>query len=128
MTREPDDPHPIDPRELLPLGELSFQILLSLGAGPAHGYGLGTEIAARTEGRIDPTTGSLYQALRRLGRDGLIENAPEVERRSTDGRRRYYRLTELGREAAAAEADRLAHLLDLARCRNLWDRGLGGAS
>ncbi len=112
-----------DPLSHLPLGELPFQILLSLGDGPLHGYGIGREISGRTDGRMDPTTGSLYQALRRLARDGLVEEDREAAAGSSDSRRRYYRLTALGRRVAAAEVDRLASLIELARRRRLWGRG-----
>ena len=109
-----------DPREFLPLSNLSFQVLLSLGAGPSHGYALGKEIEERSDGRLRPTTGSLYQALRRLTEDGLIEPAPEVVRISTDGRRQYVQLTGLGRSVARAEAARLHELVRLAAERDLF--------
>jgi DNA-binding PadR family transcriptional regulator len=115
-----------DPRRFLPLSNLSFHVLLSLGAGPSHGYGLGKEIESRSEGRLRPTTGSLYQALRRLTEDGLIEPAPEVVRISTDGRRQYFRLTALGRAVARAEAARLHDLIRLAAERDLYS-ALAGA-
>lgn len=111
--------HP-DPRTFLPLSNLSFHLLLSLGAAPSHGYALGKEIETRSEGRLRPTTGSLYQALRRLTDDGLIEPAPDVVRISTDGRRQYFQLTALGRSVASAEAARLHDLVRLAAERDLY--------
>ena len=60
---------------------------LALGAGASHGYAVGKEIEARSDGRLRPTTGSLYQALKRLSESGLIERAPEAARISTDGPR-----------------------------------------
>ncbi|MGD8698412.1 MAG: PadR family transcriptional regulator [Gemmatimonadales bacterium] len=111
MTSE----HP-KPAEFLPLTDLSFHVLLALGAGASHGYAIGKDIQRRSAGRLDPATGSLYQALRRLQRDGLIE---EVERplRITvdDSRRQYFQLTPLGRRVFAAEAHRLEALLVAAR-------------
>lgn len=109
-----------DPESFLPLSNLSFQILLALGRAPAHGYGIGKEMAQRTDGKLNPTTGSLYQALRRLEDDGLIEDAPEATARADDARRQYFRLTELGRRVAALEARRLADLVDDARARDLF--------
>lgn len=104
------------PAQFLPLTDLSFHVLLALGAGASHGYAIGKDIQRRSAGRLDPATGSLYQALRRLQRDGLIE---EVERplRITvdDARRQYFQLTPLGRHVFAAEAHRLEALLVAAR-------------
>jgi len=104
----------------LPLSNLSFHILLALGAGDGHGYAIGKEIERRSEGKLSPTTGSLYQALRRLGTDGLIERAPDTPRISTDGRRQYFRLTDLGRDVVRLEAARLHELVRLAAERHLY--------
>ena len=102
-----------------PLGDLPFHILLALGDGPAHGYAIGKEIEARSGGRLDPTTGALYQALRRLSEDRLIEPAPAPQD-GGDGRRKYFALTSAGREAAAAEALRLDRLVRAAREKKLY--------
>ncbi len=107
-----------DPRDFVPLPELSFQVLLALGGGPAHGYGIGKRLEERTDGRLTPTTGSLYQALRRLDDDGLIEAAEGPE--GSDRRRQYFRLTSLGKRVAAAEAGRLEGLVRTAREHNLY--------
>lgn len=109
-----------DPSALLPVSDLSFHILLALGGGALHGYGIGKEIEERTGGRLNPTTGGLYQALKRLSGDGLVDHAPEAEAESPDARRRYFRLTELGRRVAALEAERLASLVSLAREKRLY--------
>ncbi len=108
------------PARFLPLSNLSFHILLALGAGDGHGYGIGKEIERRSGGKLSPTTGSLYQALRRLGEGGLIERAPDTPRISTDGRRQYFRLTGLGREVVRLEAARLYELVRLAAERELY--------
>jgi len=115
----------IDPHSFLPLGNLPFHVLLSLGAGVSHGYALGKEIEERSDGRLRPTTGSLYQALRRLTDDGLIEPAPDVARISTDGRRQYFQRTALGRVVARAEAARLHDLVRLAVERDLYSALVG---
>lgn len=114
-----DDSHE-DLRDRLPLSELSFHILLSLGDGPAHGYAVGKEIEARSGGTLKLTTGALYQALKRLRDDGLLEPAPAATERADDSRRRYFRLTERGREAVALEAERLERLLATARAKQLY--------
>lgn len=114
---------PRDPAQLLPLSNLTFHVLLALTEGPAHGYGIGKTMEERSEGRLNPTTGSLYQALRRLSEEGLIEDAPEAAETSSDQRRIYFRLTALGRRVAAAEARRLRNLVALARRGKLLGEG-----
>jgi DNA-binding PadR family transcriptional regulator len=101
-----------------PLSDLAFHILLSLGEGPSHGYAIGKDIEERSEGRLDTTTGALYQALRRLAEEGLIVAARAP--RATDARRKYFALTPVGRAAAGAEAQRLEALVRAAREKNLY--------
>lgn len=103
-----------------PLGDLPFHILLALGAGPAHGYGIGKEVEERSGGRLDPTTGALYQALKRLHEEGLVEPLAEPPDPGADSRRKYFALTAEGRSAVAAEARRLEELVALARSRKLY--------
>ena len=110
--------------DFVPLSNLSFHILLALGDGPAHGYAIGKELESRSQGKLNPTTGGLYQALKRLVEDGLAEHAPGEDARSPDGRRKHFRLTRLGRKVAALEAGRLEQLVSVARQRKLF----GGAS
>jgi DNA-binding PadR family transcriptional regulator len=100
------------------LSDLAFHILLALGEGPSHGYAIGKDVEARSGGRLDPTTGALYQALRRLTDDGLI--APAEAPEAADGRRKYFALTRQGRRAAAQEAQRLDALVRTARQRKLY--------
>lgn len=103
---------------------LEFHVLLALADGPAHGYAIGKEVQRRSGGRVDPTTGALYHILRRLEDAGLVEAAPEARGVGEDARRRYFRLTVAGREAARDEAAHLAELVSAARTRRL----LGGES
>ena len=85
--------------------EPTFLILTSLAAAPQHGYGIMTDIAQISAGRVRLRPGTLYAALDRLTSDGLIEADHEE---IVDARlRRYYRLTKRGAAALAAEADRL---------------------
>lgn len=98
-------------RDLIPLTPLSFHILLALASEPNHGYGLMKEIRARTDGRLHPATGTVYLALQRLEDDGVITPADRKLRKGDDARRRYYRLTNFGKQVARAEARRLAALL-----------------
>lgn len=103
----------------LPLSNLSFHVLVALGDRVSHGYAIGKEVEERSEGRLRPTTGALYQALRRLQEDGLVEPAERPDDDNGDARRKYFRLTELGREVAAAESERLARLVEAARAKRL---------
>jgi DNA-binding PadR family transcriptional regulator len=100
------------------LSDLAFHVLLALGDGPSHGYAIGKFIEEQSAGRLDPTTGALYQALKRLADEGLIEPADGPG--SADARRKYFALTRQGRRAAAAEARRLDALVRAARQRKLF--------
>jgi DNA-binding PadR family transcriptional regulator len=100
------------------LSELAFHILLALGDGPSHGYAIGKDVEDRSGGRLDPTTGALYQALGRLTADGLIASVDGPG--NVDARRKYFALTAQGRRAAAAEARRLDGLVRVARKRKLF--------
>lgn len=109
----------IDPHRYLPLTDLAFHTLLALGRAPAHGYAVGKEVEKRTAGRLNPTTGGLYQALKRLREEGLVERAPTMDAQAEDSRRNYFRLTPLGRRVLAAEARRLEELVAEARALDL---------
>lgn len=100
------------------MSDLEFHVLLALGDGPSHGYAIGKAVEEQSEGRLDPTTGALYQVLRRLSDDGLI--AAVATPKDTDPRRRYFALTAHGRKAAALEARRLDSLVRMARKRRLF--------
>ena len=105
---------------LLPLTPLSFNILLALADADRHGYGIIKEIEARTGEPMRSGTGTLYLAIQRLENEALIEPAPPPpDPRREDARRRYYRLTSLGRAAAEAEAERLAGLVGVASRKRL---------
>ena len=100
------------------LAELSFHILLALGDGPSHGYAIGQRVEDESGGRLDPTTGALYQALRRLTEEGLV--TPVAGPGDVDARRKYFAITRIGRNAVAQEAQRLAGLVRVARQRGLY--------
>ena len=103
--------------ELLPLSPLSMAILLSLADGERHGYALMQEIEEQTDGMLKPGTGSLYAGLQRLMDDGLIrESEGEAD---ADRRRRYYAITETGRDVARAEAQRMLKVLGTAAAKRL---------
>jgi DNA-binding PadR family transcriptional regulator len=109
---------------LLPLPEAAFHILTALADSDRHGYGILQDVAARTEGSIRLGAGTLYRSLQRMLEQGLIvESRERPSRKEDDERRRYYRITTLGRAVARAESSRLADLLALARARGLAPRG-----
>jgi DNA-binding PadR family transcriptional regulator len=103
-----------------PLTTPVFQILLSLVDRDLHGYALIQDIRDRTAGEVSLTASTLYAAVARLLESGWIEELDERPRPDEDdARRRYYRLTRPGREAARAEARRLERLTAMARDKKL---------
>ncbi len=108
------------PEDFLPLHRDTFQILVSLADRDRHGYSILLDIAERTGDRRSITPSTLYSSIRRLLESGLIT---EVDGRADpehdDPRRRYYRLTTLGRRVARLEAARLERLL-----RDAYNGGL----
>lgn len=104
--------------------ELALQVLLALAEGPAHGYAIGKDIEARSAGRLDPTTGALYQALKRLLEGKLIETAAPPADDSGDARRKYFAITRAGRAAAADELARLEGIVKTGRHRRLHRAGV----
>jgi DNA-binding PadR family transcriptional regulator len=110
---------------LLPLSTAVFHILVALADRDRHGYSIMQDVSARTGGKVRLSAGTLYSAIRRMLEQGLIEETGESpDPKSDDQRRRYYRLTRLGREAAAAEARRVSELLAQARATGLIPRKL----
>ena len=109
-----------DVEGLLPLTPAVFHILLALSDGERHGYGIMREVAERADGRVRMGPGTLYGSIKRMLEDGLIEESDERPDSSLDDqRRRYYRLTPFGQRVAEAEAQRLAHLVSVARGKRL---------
>ena len=105
----------LDPLAVLPLTPVAFEILLSLAEEDRHGYHIMQAVEWRTEGRIALHAGTLYRALARLVDEALIEELDERPDPGSDERRRYYRLTDFGREVARAEAARLDSQVRAAR-------------
>jgi DNA-binding PadR family transcriptional regulator len=102
----------------LPLKPQWFHILLSLAAGEQHGYAIMQDVLERTVGKVRLWPATLYGSIKRLIEAGLIEEsparpAPELD----DARRRYYRLTKLGRQVLDAECARLQELVDAIQTR-----------
>jgi DNA-binding PadR family transcriptional regulator len=96
----------------IPLKTQWFHIMLSLAGGEHHGYGIMQEVLDRTTGKVRLWPATLYGSIKRLIEAELIEEsderpAPEQD----DARRRYYRLTTLGRRVLDAECERLKELV-----------------
>lgn len=110
------DSTPRDPTELLPLSTPVMHILLALGRDRLHGYAIMQAIEDKTGGSARLLPGTLYTTLNRMLEDGLLEEAPPgPDDPDDDRRRRYYRITDFGTQVVAAESERMAVLLDVAR-------------
>ncbi len=102
---------PKKPTDHLPLKAVDFHILLVLTDQALHGYGIVKAIETRTEGSIRLEPGNLYRYVRRLEEVALVEPAGHRESDGpAGGRRRYFRVTDLGRQVLAAEASRMRRL------------------
>ncbi|HJR58043.1 MAG TPA: PadR family transcriptional regulator [Vicinamibacterales bacterium] len=112
-----------DPHELLPLTPGMFHVLIALADGEKHGYAIIKEVARRTGGAIRLSAGTLYTLIRRFVQDGVIAESDErPDPALDDERRRYYRVTDFGREVAKAEAARMESTLSMAREKHLIPR------
>ncbi|MEP6495529.1 MAG: helix-turn-helix transcriptional regulator [bacterium] len=99
-----------------PLKPDAFVVLLVLLQGERHGYAIMQEALKQSESRVDLRAGVLYRLLARLLREGfVVESARRPAADADDERRRYYRITSLGRRAIAAEAEQMASLAAAAR-------------
>jgi len=106
--------------ELLPLTPPVFQILLSLTDAERHGYGIMQEVARQTNDALQLGPGTLYGCLKRMLAAGLVTESDErPDPALDDERRRYYRMTELGRRVVRAEAQRLAMAVQVAQVKRL---------
>ena len=126
-----------DPKELLPLTPVVLHILLALAdgrrsaeadeGGGRHGYAVAQEVEAMTEGQIRMGPGTLYGSIQRMLTSGLIEEVArgrgvgrsQMAGADDDERRRYYRLSLLGRRVLQLELARLARVVVVARAKHL---------
>jgi PadR family transcriptional regulator, regulatory protein PadR len=94
-------------------GSLDLLILKSLSLAPMHGWGITRRIQQTSDGILEVNLGSLYPALQRLEKNGLI--ASDWGTTDNNRRARYYRLTAAGRRALGQELEsyrRFAMALD----------------
>jgi len=99
--------------DFLPLKPHWFHVLLSLAGEEQHGYGIMQEVLERTGGKVRLWPATLYGTLKRLMDADLIAESDARPSPDDDARRRYYRLTALGRRVLAAESERLEDLVRL---------------
>ena len=106
MTDTDGAPKPMKPAE--------FHILLTLAGSDLHGLGIAKAIDEATDGVIRLGPGTLYRTLKQLVATALIEevSGPDGD---DDPRRRYYRITDPGRERVRTDAERLARIVRTAR-------------
>lgn len=110
----------LNPEDHLPLTPAVFHILLALTDSEKHGYAIMQAVEATTEGRVVLGPGTLYGAVKRLLKAGLIAESDErPDPALDDSRRRYYKLTGFGRKVLIAESERLARLVEEARRKDL---------
>lgn len=114
----------LDPTPHLPLKPVDLQLLLALTGEEHHGYGLVQAIEASTDGLVKLDPGNLYRVIKRLLASGLVAEAGRRGTADAEGeRRRYYRITPLGRRVVAAELQRLQEMMKLPSVRTIV-RGL----
>ena len=104
----------IDPEDFLPLTPAVFHVLLAISDGERHGYAIMQEIAESTGGRMKMGPGTLYGTIKRLLEAQLIEESDERPvAELDDARRRYYKLTRLGRTVLELECERLQEMVKM---------------
>lgn len=109
-----------DVDDLLPLTPRVFLLLWTLEQeGPMHGYALLERIEERGGGQVTIGPASLYEAIQTLNERGLVEPSEPPPGAEPDRRRRYFRLTGVGREVLQTEAQRLADLVEQLRADGL---------
>ena len=121
MPKQSTEPDP------LPLTPPVFHILVALSEGEKHGYAIMQDVASQTNDALQLGPGTLYGCLKRMLAANLVEESEErPDPELDDGRRRYYKMTALGRRAVRAEAARLSKAVTAAKARRLLDATAGG--
>jgi DNA-binding PadR family transcriptional regulator len=120
---------PLSPEDLVPLTPPVFHILVALSGEERHGYGIMQDVARQTNDALQLGPGTLYGCLKRMLAAGTVEESDvRPDPALDDERRRYYRITPLGRRAVRAEAQRLADAVTAAKARRLFDRPKAGVT
>jgi len=111
----------MSPRSTLwesPLRLAVFHILLALHGKDRHGLGIADDVEQTTHGIVRLGPGTLYRSLKEMTRSGIVEEVP-APHPGEDPRRKFYRITEAGRELLRAEASRYDGVVELARRRQV---------
>jgi DNA-binding PadR family transcriptional regulator len=104
-----------------PLTPAVFHILLALSSGERHGYGVMKQVELDSQGKVSMGAGTLYGSLKRMLGAGLVQESDKrVDSAMGDERRIYYQITNVGKQALAAELERYKHLVTLAQERKLY--------
>jgi DNA-binding PadR family transcriptional regulator len=106
-------------RAALPLTPIAMHILLALVDRDRHGLGIAEHVEDFTGGRVTLGPGNLYGTIKRLLKLEFIDDAAADEAAGADPRRRYYRITPVGRRALEMETRELANVLDVARLKKV---------
>jgi DNA-binding PadR family transcriptional regulator len=107
----------------VPLTTVEFHVLLSVSDGDRHGYAILQDVADRTGNQLRLRTGTLYTVIKRMLDGGwLVETGGRPADADRDERRRYYRLTPLGRDVLRGEAKRLEALVAMAHDKRVLTR------
>jgi DNA-binding PadR family transcriptional regulator len=107
---------------MIGLSHQAFHILVALADRDQHGYGIMQDVAERTGGKLRLSPGTLYGSIKRLMEQGMVVElraSQRPDKEQDDERRRYYRLTPVGRKAATSEMRRMEELLKQARAHGL---------
>ena len=116
-TKEPP------PSDFLPLTPAVLHILLALVDGDQHGYAIAQTVEELTGGTVRMGPGTLYGSIGRMVASGLLEESSRGRGRGAeDERRRFYRMTTLGRRVLESEMERFDRVVALARAKNLLRR------
>ena len=107
---------PVKPDADTPLTPAIHLILLALLSGDRHGYAIMQAVETLTGGDTRLGPGTLYSSIKKMIAGGLIEESGErPDPKLDDERRRYYRISALGRRVVATETDRLERLVRYSR-------------
>jgi DNA-binding PadR family transcriptional regulator len=123
LTSVPDlelDVPPTDSSTTKPLTGTYFHILLALADEERYGLGIIQEVERRSDGDVQLGPGTLYNAVKQMLDEGLIEESPPGKKRASDDpRRRYYRITRAGRAKVRREAVKLERLVRTAKQKSV---------
>jgi DNA-binding PadR family transcriptional regulator len=103
-----------------PLSAAVFHILLALADEERHGYGIMQDVAKQTNDALQLGPGTLYGCIKRMLAAGLIdESGARPDPSLDDERRRYYRMTPLGKRALKSEVERMTGALAAAKSKRV---------